>query len=198
MGAPLGAPRGRRDVRRWGLRAHEHAERLPFGAIAGVSLRRPAPIGRNSTYGHLLLLQLMDGPQRFPDTLHCFCFTRCTETMNSYQLSPDAQTVFPLLPQAMDVGVALPTWLFTRDSKLAPLMLLGLVFCGILLPLGVASWHMLNSNKYSGPNGVMQVRQSVGGCDREEALLKGQNRACAMPRGWRRGHTGTQWAGALT
>lgn len=59
-------------------------------------------------------------------------------------------------PQAMDVGVALPTWLFTKDSKLAPLMLLGLVFCGILLPLGIASWHMLNSNKYTGPNGVMQ------------------------------------------
>lgn len=27
---------------------------------------------------------------------------------------------------------------------------------GILLPLGVVSWHMLNSNRYSGPNGVMQ------------------------------------------
>ncbi|GLC39388.1 hypothetical protein PLESTM_000891300 [Pleodorina starrii] len=59
-------------------------------------------------------------------------------------------------PQAMNVGVALPTWLFTKDSKVAPLMLLGLVGFGILLPLGVVSWYMLNSNRYSGPNGVMQ------------------------------------------
>ncbi|KAG2485811.1 hypothetical protein HYH03_015521 [Edaphochlamys debaryana] len=59
-------------------------------------------------------------------------------------------------PQAMDVGVALPTWLFTKDSKVAPLMLLALVGFGILLPLGVVSFYMLNSNKYSGPNGVMQ------------------------------------------
>lgn len=59
-------------------------------------------------------------------------------------------------PQAMNVGVALPTWLFTKDSKLAPLMLLGLVGFGILLPLGGVSWYMLNSNRYSGPNGVMQ------------------------------------------
>ncbi|KAG2441769.1 hypothetical protein HXX76_003382 [Chlamydomonas incerta] len=59
-------------------------------------------------------------------------------------------------PQALDVGVALPTWLFTKDSRAAPLMLLALVGVGILLPLGVVSWHMLNSNRYSGPNGVMQ------------------------------------------
>ncbi|KAG2451784.1 hypothetical protein HYH02_003562 [Chlamydomonas schloesseri] len=58
--------------------------------------------------------------------------------------------------QAVDVGVALPTWLFTKDSRLAPLMLLGLVGVGILLPLGVVSWHMLNANRYAGPNGVMQ------------------------------------------
>ncbi|GFR50266.1 hypothetical protein Agub_g12453, partial [Astrephomene gubernaculifera] len=64
-------------------------------------------------------------------------------------------------PQAMDVGVALPTWLFTKDSKVAPLMLLGLVFCGILAPLGVASWYMLRSNRYTGPNGVMQDTMSL-------------------------------------
>ena len=39
--------------------------------------------------------------------------------------------------------MALPEWLFAKDSKLAPLMLLGLVGVGILLPLGVASWYML-------------------------------------------------------
>ncbi|KXZ42319.1 hypothetical protein GPECTOR_162g134 [Gonium pectorale] len=59
-------------------------------------------------------------------------------------------------PQAMDVGVALPTWLFTKDSKVAPLMLLGLVFVGILAPLAAVSIYMFNSNRYSGPNGVMQ------------------------------------------
>ena len=56
----------------------------------------------------------------------------------------------------MDLSVALPTFLFTKDSKAAPLMLLALVGCGILLPLGAASWFMLSDKKYTGPNGVMQ------------------------------------------
>ena len=39
---------------------------------------------------------------------------------------------------------------------MAPLLLLALVGIGILLPLVVASWHMLSSNKFTGPNGIMQ------------------------------------------
>ena len=36
------------------------------------------------------------------------------------------------------------------------MVLLGLIGCGILLPLIAVSWYMLNSNRFSGPNGVMQ------------------------------------------
>lgn len=55
----------------------------------------------------------------------------------------------------MNLGVALPDWMFAKDKKAAPLMLLGLVGCGILLPLGLMSWYMLSSSKFSGPNQIM-------------------------------------------
>mmetsp|Transcript_2646 Transcript_2646/g.4510 ORF Transcript_2646/g.4510 Transcript_2646/m.4510 type:complete len:749 (+) Transcript_2646:96-2342(+) len=58
--------------------------------------------------------------------------------------------------QAVNVGVALPSFMFAKDSKMAPLMLLALVGVGILLPLVAASWYMLSSNRFSGPNNVMQ------------------------------------------
>ncbi len=56
----------------------------------------------------------------------------------------------------MDVGIALPEWIFPKDKKVAPLLLLALVGFGILLPLVAVSWHMLSSNRFTGPNGVMQ------------------------------------------
>jgi translocation protein SEC63 len=55
----------------------------------------------------------------------------------------------------MNLGVALPSWMFSKDKKAAPLMLLGLVGCGILLPLGLMSWYMLSSSKFTGPNQIM-------------------------------------------
>ncbi len=57
--------------------------------------------------------------------------------------------------QGMNIGVALPEWMFNKDSKTAPLLLLGLVGVGILLPLSLISWHMLSSSKFSGPNNIM-------------------------------------------
>ncbi|MEW5311206.1 MAG: hypothetical protein WDW38_002940 [Sanguina aurantia] len=59
-------------------------------------------------------------------------------------------------PQAMNVGVALPEWIFPKDKRAAAMMLLVLVGVGILLPMALVSWHMLSSTKFSGPNGVMQ------------------------------------------
>jgi translocation protein SEC63 len=56
----------------------------------------------------------------------------------------------------MNIGVALPDWMFAKDKKMAPIMLFCLVFVGILLPLAVASWYMLNSNRYIGANNIMQ------------------------------------------
>jgi hypothetical protein len=61
----------------------------------------------------------------------------------------------PTLAQGIDVGVALPEFFFTKDSKSAPLMLLALVGGGILLPLSIVSWYILSSKKYTGPNGIM-------------------------------------------
>lgn len=55
----------------------------------------------------------------------------------------------------MNLGVALPEWMFAKDSKMAPLMLLVLVGGGILLPMAVMSWYMLSSSKFTGPNQIM-------------------------------------------
>lgn len=57
-------------------------------------------------------------------------------------------------PQGMNLGVALPSWMFTKDRKAAPLMLLALVGGGIILPLAVVSYYMLKGDDYSGPNRV--------------------------------------------
>jgi len=59
-------------------------------------------------------------------------------------------------PQGMNLGVALPDWILRKDKKTAPLMLLGLVGFGILLPLSLISWYMLTSNKYVGANRIYQ------------------------------------------
>ncbi|GAX76583.1 hypothetical protein CEUSTIGMA_g4029.t1 [Chlamydomonas eustigma] len=59
-------------------------------------------------------------------------------------------------PQAMNIGIALPEWIFPTDKKAAPLVLLGLVGCGILLPLIGVSVYMMNTNKFTGPNQIMQ------------------------------------------
>jgi translocation protein SEC63 len=40
----------------------------------------------------------------------------------------------------MNIGVALPDWMFAKDKTTAPLMLLLLVGGGILAPLVAASW----------------------------------------------------------
>jgi translocation protein SEC63 len=63
-------------------------------------------------------------------------------------------------PQGMNVGVALPEWMFTKDRKMAPLMLLGLVGGGVLLPMALAAWHLFNGQKYSGPNKIMNETYS--------------------------------------
>lgn len=55
----------------------------------------------------------------------------------------------------MNLGVALPEWMFTKDSKAAPLMLLLLVGGGILAPMAFMSWYMLSSSKFTGPNQIM-------------------------------------------
>jgi hypothetical protein len=44
--------------------------------------------------------------------------------------------------------------MFNKDKKTAPLMLLALVGCGILLPLGVMSWYMLKNDQFVGPNRI--------------------------------------------
>jgi len=64
-------------------------------------------------------------------------------------------------PQSLDIGIALPEWIFSKDRNTAPLVLGGLVGLGILLPLGVASWYLLRSNKFTGPNNVMHETMEI-------------------------------------
>ena len=64
-------------------------------------------------------------------------------------------------PQALDIGIALPEWIFSKDRNTAPLVLGGLVGLGILLPLAVASWYLLRSNKFTGPNNVMHETMEI-------------------------------------
>jgi hypothetical protein len=66
-----------------------------------------------------------------------------------------------VLVQGMNLGVALPEWMFTKDSKAAPLMLLVLVGGGILLPMALMSWYMLSSSKFTGPNQIMNDTLSI-------------------------------------
>ena len=54
------------------------------------------------------------------------------------------------------MGIALPDWLLDAKSRSAPMVLAGLVFGGILLPLGFAACYLLSANKYVGPNGIME------------------------------------------
>lgn len=58
-------------------------------------------------------------------------------------------------PQGMNVGVALPEWMFTKSKKAAPLMLLLLVGGGVLLPMAFGAWHLLKDQRFSGPNKIM-------------------------------------------
>jgi translocation protein SEC63 len=58
-------------------------------------------------------------------------------------------------PQGMNVGVALPEWMFNKDKKMAPVMLLVLVGGGVLLPMALGAWHLLQGQKVSGPNKIM-------------------------------------------
>ena len=58
-------------------------------------------------------------------------------------------------PQSLNMGVALPEWIFAADSKAAPLLLIGLVSLCILLPLVLMACFLANSNKYMGSGGVM-------------------------------------------
>jgi translocation protein SEC63 len=77
-------------------------------------------------------------------------------------------------PQGMNLGVALPDWLLRKDKKTAPLMLLGLVGFGILLPLSVISWYMLSSNKYVGQNRIHQDTLSYFCFDKKLGIKESQ------------------------
>ena len=58
--------------------------------------------------------------------------------------------------QAVSLSVALPEWFFNKDKEAAPAILLTLLLGGIVLPLGLAAWYMGRSQRYVGPNEVLQ------------------------------------------
>ena len=50
-----------------------------------------------------------------------------------------------LLPIA--VSVALPAWLFNKDKKAAPVILMFLLFGCIVTPVGLAVWYLMGTQK---------------------------------------------------
>jgi translocation protein SEC63 len=58
-------------------------------------------------------------------------------------------------PQGTNIGIALPSWMFNKDRKTAPLLLLGLVGGCILLPLAIVSYYMLKVRGAGGLGGEM-------------------------------------------
>lgn len=59
--------------------------------------------------------------------------------------------------QAMTIGVALPDWIFASDRRTAPLVLLGLVFLGLAIPILIISWFLHSTEGYVGANRVMET-----------------------------------------
>ena len=84
---------------------------------------------------------------RLPTT--CVCAAADEEARKNYEKygHPDGQ-------QALNMGVALPEWIFSRDKHAAPVILISLIGICILLPLIAAACYLLRSNKYMGPNNV--------------------------------------------
>lgn len=57
--------------------------------------------------------------------------------------------------QAMSMGIALPEWVFAKDSKNAPIVLALLVGGGVLLPLIAAAWFLLRAENIEGADQVV-------------------------------------------
>lgn len=53
-------------------------------------------------------------------------------------------------PQSKTLGIALPEWVFSRDSTSAPWLLAGLVGFGIMMPLAVAACYLLRAESFGG------------------------------------------------
>lgn len=63
--------------------------------------------------------------------------------------------------QAMSMGIALPEWVFAKDSKNAPIILALLVGCGVLLPLVAAAWFLLRAENIEGADQVDNLSRSM-------------------------------------
>lgn len=53
----------------------------------------------------------------------------------------------PLATSLPAVSVALPAWLFSKDKKNGPVILLTLLLGGIVTPLGIAAWYLTRTQK---------------------------------------------------
>jgi hypothetical protein len=58
----------------------------------------------------------------------------------------------------MSIGVALPSWIFAKDKKTAPLVLLALAFAGLALPILGIAFYLWRSEGYVGANQVRCLR----------------------------------------
>lgn len=57
----------------------------------------------------------------------------------------------------MNIGVALPEWVFAQDRRTAPLVLLGLVFAGLALPILAIALYLHRAQGKIGVNQVCHV-----------------------------------------
>ena len=63
--------------------------------------------------------------------------------------------------QAMEISVALPDWLFSKEKEAAPAILLTLLLGGIVLPLGWAAWWLKRSRTRVDMNDIAPETQQL-------------------------------------
>ena len=63
--------------------------------------------------------------------------------------------------QAMEISVALPDWLFSKEKEAAPAILLTLLLGGIVLPLGSAAWWLRKSRTKVDINDIAPETQQL-------------------------------------
>lgn len=125
--------------------------------LLGASLRCPQALTDEESKANLEKYGHPDGFQgaRSPPRSSPTAPTSCTTS----PLSPSFTPSSPLPLAGMQVGVALPAFLF-ENGKMAPVTLAAIVGVGILLPLGLVVWYLTNLSKYGSNNVIQQTLTS--------------------------------------